>query len=121
MMNLITQVEGLAQADPRANQLVIKVIAPDQDYWPLPWYLRRFKTVGWWERVPEDPFAPIMIVSAQLRAALDYKKTHLMVGYFQLRPQVFMELYVQLDLWKQWLAQHAAAPSRVQADTAPNR
>jgi uncharacterized protein (TIGR03663 family) len=121
VMNLVTQVEGLAQADPRAHQLTIKVIAPDQDYWPLPWYLRRFKTVGWWERVPEDPFAPIMIVSAQLHAALDDKKTHLMVGYFQLRPQVFMELYVQLDLWKEWLAQTATAPSQAKVDTAPNR
>ena len=34
VMNLITQLEGLAQADPRDHQLVIKVIAPDQDYWP---------------------------------------------------------------------------------------
>ena len=62
-----------------------------------------------------------MIVSAQLHAALDEKKTHLMIGYFQLRPQVFMELYVQLDLWKQWLAHNATAPARVQVDTAPNQ
>ena len=121
VMNLINQIEGLAQADPRDHQLVIKVIAPDQDYWPLPWYLRRFKSVGWWEHVPEDPFAPIMIVSAQLGAALDEKKTHLMVGYFQLRPQVFMELYVQLDLWKQWLAHKANAQPGAQVGTEPNR
>jgi len=50
------------------------------------------------------PFAPIMIVSAGLRAALDEKKTHLMVGYYQLRPQTFLELYVRLDLWQEWLA-----------------
>jgi hypothetical protein len=29
-----------------------------------------------------------------------------MAGYFQLRPQVFLELYVQLDLWQAYLAQH---------------
>ena len=27
-----------------------------------------------------------------------------MVGYFQLRPQVFLELYVDLNLWQAYLA-----------------
>jgi len=35
---------------------------------------------------------------------LDEKKTHLMVRYFQLRPQVFLELYVHVDLWRAYLA-----------------
>jgi hypothetical protein len=38
-----------------------------------------------------------------MQAGLDEKKTHVMTGYFQLRPQVFFELYVQLDLWKAYL------------------
>jgi len=29
-----------------------------------------------------------------------------MVGYFQLRPQVFLELYVDLNLWQSWLAKN---------------
>ena len=74
--------------------MVVKVMAPESDYWPLPWYLRNLKQVGWWDAVPADPFAPVMIVSAKLHAGLDEKKTHVMVGYFQLRPQVFLELYV---------------------------
>lgn len=104
LLNLVTKIEALAKVDPRGHELVVKVIAPEGDYWPLPWYLRRFQNTGWWEHLPEDPFAPIMVVSAQLHAGLDEKKSHLMVGYFQLRPQTFLELYVQLDLWKEWLA-----------------
>jgi predicted membrane-bound mannosyltransferase len=104
LMNLVQQVEQLAGADPAGRQMVVKVIAPEADYWPLPWYLRGFKNTGWYDHLPADPFAPVMIVSAQLHAALDEKKTHLMVRYFQLRPQVFVELYVQVDVWKQWLA-----------------
>jgi hypothetical protein len=46
-----------------------------------------------------------MIVSARLDPRLDEKGTHLMVGYFELRPSVFLELYVELDLWKRFLAQ----------------
>ena len=104
LLNLVKQVEALTAVDPRGHNLVLKVIAPEGDYWPLPWYLRRFKQAGWWDHLPEDPYAPIMIVSANLHAGLDEKKTHLMVGYYQLRPQLFLELYVQLDLWKEWLA-----------------
>jgi hypothetical protein len=109
LLNLVKQVEGLAAVDPRGHKLVIKVMATEGDYWPLPWYLRRFEQAGWWDYLPEDPYAPIMVVSANLHAALDEKKTHLMVGYFQLRPQIFLELYVQLDLWREWLARRPIA------------
>jgi predicted membrane-bound mannosyltransferase len=111
LLNLVHQVEGLAAVDLRGHKLVVKVMSPDGDYWPLPWYLRRFEQIGWWDHLPDDPYAPIMIVSAKLRATLDEKKTHLMVGYFQLRPQLFLELYVQMDLWQEWLAHHPSPTS----------
>jgi uncharacterized protein (TIGR03663 family) len=107
--NLVRQVAALAAASPTGRDLVIKIIAPDGDYWPLPWYLRGFKNTGWYDHLPEDPFGGVMIVSAQLHAALDEKKTHLMVHYFQLRPQVFVELYVQAEVWKEWLAKRPNA------------
>jgi hypothetical protein len=89
--------------------MLVKVMAPEGDYWPLPWYLREFKHVGWWEEVPAEPFAPLMIVSSKLHANLDENKTHLMVGYFEMRPQLFFELYVELDLWRALLAQNSGA------------
>jgi len=52
-----------------------------------------------------------MIVSADLHAGLDEKKTHVMVGIFALRPQVFLELYVQSDLWRAYLDSTKAAPA----------
>jgi uncharacterized protein (TIGR03663 family) len=110
LLNLVRKVEALAQIHPQGTQMVVKVMAPDGDYWPLPWYLRNLKQVGWWEQLPADPFAPVMIVSAQLRAALDEKKTHLMIGYFQIRPQVFLELYVDVKLWQAWLAKNPPKP-----------
>ena len=85
---------------------MVKVITPDGDYWPLPWYLRRFKSVGWYDKVPDDPFAPIMIVSAQLDARYDEKsdKKWIMVGLTELRPGKFLELYVEAELWKKYVA-----------------
>jgi uncharacterized protein (TIGR03663 family) len=104
LLNLVHEVESLALFHPEGRQMFIKVMAPDGDYWPLPWYLHTFKRVGWWSEVPPDPFAPVMIVSPTLHARLDDTKTHVMAGYFELRPQVFLELYVQSDLWQRWLA-----------------
>jgi predicted membrane-bound mannosyltransferase len=110
LLNLVQKVEALAQLHPEGNQMLVKVIARDGDYWPLPWYLRNLKKVGWWDQLPADPYAPVMIVSAELRAGLDEKKTHLMIGYFQIRPQVFLELYVDLKLWQAWLAKNPPKP-----------
>jgi predicted membrane-bound mannosyltransferase len=106
VLRLVSQVESLAAVHPEGQQMMIKVMAPDHDYWPLPWYLRGFKRVGWWAEVPADPYAPVMIVSSQFHANLDEKKTHLMIGYFQLRPGTFFELYVELDLWRVYLVKH---------------
>jgi predicted membrane-bound mannosyltransferase len=109
LLNLVQKVEALAQLRPEGNQMLVKAIVPDGDFWPLPWYLRNLK-IEWSEQMPADPYAPVMIVSAQLRAGLDEKKTHLMIGYFQIRPQVFLELYVDVKLWQAWLARNPPKP-----------
>jgi hypothetical protein len=111
LLNLVRQVQALARVHPQGNQMLVKVMVTDSDFWPLPWYLRNLKQVGWWDQVPPNPFAPVMIVGAKLQAGLDEKKTHVMVGYFQLRPQVFLELYVELKLWQAWLAQNSPRPA----------
>ena len=97
-------IEGLEQASPAGYDTVIEVMSPES-YWPLPWYLRRFKQTGFWDKIPAQPLAPIMIVSTALHADFDDRpeKTHLMAGYFELRPNVFFELYVRLDLWSRYI------------------
>jgi uncharacterized protein (TIGR03663 family) len=90
------------------SEIIIKVMARDDDYWPLPWYLRSFPRTGWWSAIPEDPLAPIMICSAAFHARFDERGTHLMVGYFELRPKVFLELYVQKELWVDYLKRNPA-------------
>jgi len=107
ILKLVDKVEALARVSPQGHDTVVKVMAPGNDYWPLPWYLRRFKQqhVGFWNEIPSEPFAPIMIVSSEFQAAFDERpeKTHLMAGYFQLRPQVFFELYVEINLWREYV------------------
>jgi uncharacterized protein (TIGR03663 family) len=99
-LRLVATVESLARVSPQKHDTIIEVMAPES-YWPLPWYLRRFRNIGYWDKIPDQPLAPVMIVSTDLHAAFDERpaKTHLMAGYFELRPQVFMELYVHTNLW----------------------
>jgi hypothetical protein len=104
LLNLVQKIEALARVSPEGNGMVIKVMAPEGDYWPLPWYLRQFDHTGWYDKIPDDPYASIMIVSPQFHATLDEKRTNAMVGLFELRPGVFFELYVEAGLWKRYVA-----------------
>jgi hypothetical protein len=101
LLRLVERVEAVARVAPQGRETIVKVVSPDS-YLPLPWYLRRFTHTGWWDELPDDPYAPIMIVSAKLRAALDEQsnKAWLMTGLYELRPGVFLELYVETELWK---------------------
>ena len=102
-LELVDQVKALADAQPDHRAMLLKVIAPEDDYWPLPWYLHDFSRVGWFDALPADPFAPVMIVSASLHANLDEKKTHQMPSYYEFRPGIFFELYVETNLWRTYV------------------
>ena len=104
IFRLMQTVDGLARVSPQGYRTVIEVMSPDS-YWPLPWYLRRFKAAGYWDKIPSQSPAPIMIVSSALRGDFDQRseKTHLMAGYFELRPGVFFELYVSTELWGRYI------------------
>jgi predicted membrane-bound mannosyltransferase len=105
MLNLVNRAEGIARVAPDGYDTVVKVIAPESDYWPLPWYLRRFNHVGWYDQLPADPLSPIVIVSSKLGARLDdlSDKKWIMTGYSELRPGTFLEMYVELELWKRYV------------------
>jgi len=105
LLELVERMHGLARVHPDHYQMVVKVMSPES-YSPLPWYLRQFKRVGWWDELPADPYAPVVIASATLGAALDEKsqKRWLMAGMYELRPRVFLELYVEFELWRKYVA-----------------
>lgn len=105
ILNLVNRAEGLAKASPEGHQTVIKVIVPESDYWPLPWHLRRFQHIGWYDQLPEDPWAPIIIAAADLDARLDDKSSRkwIMAGVTELRPGKFLELYVEIGLWTKYI------------------
>lgn len=105
IFELVERIEGIARVAPTGHKTIIKVAAPDHEYWPLPWYLRHFEHVGWYEKLPDDAFAPMMIVASEFNARLDDKSNRdwLMVGITELRPGKFLELYVEFNLWSRYV------------------
>jgi len=102
-LRLVEQVKALADLHPDGRRMLVKVIAPESDYWPLPWYLRGLPRVGWWDAPPPDPYAPVMVVASALHAQLDENRTHQMPRYYEFRPGVFFELYVETNLWRAYV------------------
>ena len=102
---LADRVHGIARIAATGAQTEVLVVAPESAYWPLPWYLRSLKNVWWLESLPEKPVAPIVLAAAQLKAALDEKtqRRYLSVGYYELRPREFFELFVEFELWKRFV------------------
>ncbi len=102
-LNLQQRVSDLALASPQHDAVVIKVCSVDPYCWPLPWYLRRFPNVGYWTQIPSDvdKDAPIILASADLDDELTQRlgDKYLMTGIYGLRPNVFYEAFVRLDLW----------------------
>jgi uncharacterized protein (TIGR03663 family) len=102
-LKLVAAVEKIAAASPDKKDLLIKVIAPPDETWPLPWYLRSSGRVGYWtsaEAAGEFGDAAVVISSA---GNIEKVATALGDGYtsnfFGLRPEVVLALFVRRDLW----------------------
>ena len=117
---IVRQVEKVAHAHLDGHAMHIQVICPDYDYWPLPWYLRSFTRVGWWDRVDEKvESAPLIIASPSVEPDLGKKlyelppqgERPLYMRLFdrdmELRPQIKLRGYVRKDVWDNYW-QHQA-------------
>lgn len=76
-----------------------------QGYWPLPWYLRTFETIGYWPTPIQDitDLPIIFAMPAQTQACdnlLGATHTKLPRG---LRANVAVTLYLRNDIWQHWM------------------
>ncbi len=78
------------------------VLVAAEEYWPLPWYLRTVKNVGFWHTLPEKHDAPILVLdmnqSESQEEALSQTHTVSLAG---LRPGVLLMLWIRNDIWTQ--------------------
>jgi uncharacterized protein (TIGR03663 family) len=102
---LVDRLDGLAAVHPQGDQIHINVFRFDGDYWPLPWYLRRFPNVGYWPDFPESPDADVILTAPEVAGALQERlKEEYQVEMNGLRPGVLMPTFIRKELWDAYMA-----------------
>ena len=101
-LKLIAEVEKTAAAAPEKRDVLVEVVAPPEETWPLPWYLRKFGRVGYWtspeaaQRDIQPGQAAVVISSAgfadEFAAALGERYDQ---SFYGLRPEVVLSLFVR--------------------------
>ncbi|MFC1596537.1 flippase activity-associated protein Agl23 [Planctomycetota bacterium] len=127
------RVGEVAAWHPDGEAVHLQVVCTDDDYWPLPWYLRGFGRVGWFSGMPDGRAAPVIITQPEMEPELLrylYEEQPPGERYlyvpgpsageegaagkgrdWQLRPHVPLRVYVRLDLWEAYQAGRADGPS----------
>ncbi|MHC4426784.1 MAG: glycosyltransferase family 39 protein, partial [Planctomycetota bacterium] len=124
VFTILQKIEEYADVHEEGRDMQIQVICPEDDYWPLPWYLRSFSNVKWWDKVVDDvPSAPLIIASDKVQKALanklytltplEERQMYLYLFdqpyYMWLRPEVKLLGFVRKDLWDYCQRQEATA------------
>ncbi len=115
VFTIVQRVREMASAHPDSQKMYVQVICPEDDYWPLPWYLRDFPNIGWWNHVDEQaPAASMILASPKVESALVRKLYELpppgerelyvplFDDYIELRHGVELRGYVAKELWDRW-------------------
>ena len=108
------QLEGLARAHPSHSSMPVQIISRE-NLWPLPWYLRRFPNVQWWNGVSDSaPSAPVILITPDMEPALvrrlyevpppGQREMYMSIfdRYIELRPQVELRGYALKSLWDEF-------------------
>jgi len=103
MLTMLDEIERISEQHGTGTDTGIAIVSPD--YWPLPWYFRNYKKVGYYSSiVPTNE--PIIIGSEAQEEQLNitygdrYDKVNsgLEDGAYPLRPGVDLLLYVRRDV-----------------------
>jgi uncharacterized protein (TIGR03663 family) len=111
---LVRRLEDLAIVAPQGRAMLVKVVAPDAGYWPLPWDLRTFPNRGFWNELPAEPDADVVIVAHALEDDLaatlrdDYQRE-----LYGLREEVLLAVYIRRDLWDALMEKRSGAAADV--------
>lgn len=104
-VRLAERVQELAAVHPDGKQLLVRVMLPGGDYWPLPFYLRGNPNTGYWGQPPEALDAPILITSPVFQGIISERvQDEYELSYFSLRPGVILIMYVEKGLWTEFMA-----------------
>ena len=116
IFRIVRRAEDIAEVHTNRNNMYIEVVCPGHDYWPLPWYLRDFPNIGWWDKVDKStPAAPVIIAFPGVEQEI-IKKLYdvpppgeknlyvpLFDSYTELRPMVEIRGYVIKELYDKYV------------------
>ncbi len=96
-LNLVAAVKAAA-ARAQGADTPIALAVPTPDTWPLPWYFRAYRQVGYWTRVDDIPrtFEPAIVIAAadQGDAAEARFGQGRRASFFGIRPGVLLNVFV---------------------------
>jgi uncharacterized protein (TIGR03663 family) len=97
--------EDLLRLSPRLEELAKQYHLPDPriavvaaDAWPLPWYLRKFSQVGFWQPEQETGDADFFITTTDVSDKLAERLKHFRPEFFGVRPNVLLILWTPVNL-----------------------
>ncbi len=90
LLGLPVRLEELAQQNKITNPR-IAVIA--KDAWPLPWYLRKFSNVGYWQPSQATGEADFLITTTDVSDQLAERLKNFRPDFFGVRPNVLLILW----------------------------
>jgi uncharacterized protein (TIGR03663 family) len=110
---IVRKLELLASTYPSGRAEMPIAIVSRENLWPLPWYLRHFKRVQWWNGVSDTaPVAPVYLITPDMEPALTRRlyevpppgQRDLYMNLFEhpveLRPGVELRGYARLSVWE---------------------
>lgn len=97
-LDMLREVERIVARAGTGSETNINVAAPE--YWPMPWYLRDYKHVGYQSRVIQTTTDAVVITSTTQAAEMQARNgaSYQFVGTYEMRPGVSLNLYARRDL-----------------------
>ena len=90
MLRLPDRLNELAQQEHLSSPHIAVVAA---DSWPLPWYLRKFPNIGYWQPGQTPPPADFYLTSTDVSGDLTNTLAHCRYEFFGWRPNVLLMLW----------------------------
>jgi predicted membrane-bound mannosyltransferase len=104
---LVQRIVEIAALHPDRYDMRINVITNPYDTWPLPWYLRTFRRVGYWQdAAAAGPLSDVPVIAASLdkdEGIEPVLRNGFQAEYYGLRPEVLLVIYVRQDLWQAFM------------------
>ena len=106
-VRLVKRVSDVAAIHADRRNMLVKVVAGPYEQWPLPWYLRGMKRVGYWTRARGAGSldgAPVIVASQENAGAVEAALGDRYISeFYGLRPGVILSVYIERGLWERFL------------------